>query len=186
MCVCLRILASSRITRYDLGRQTPHFWGGSVTARPQFFPISFAPVQTSSSASPPPSPLVPVVPSRPSLSAPSHSPPSPYPQELPGVVTTHRDALVAVENLRLKAFSTTHHRQVGMVSPTAPRVPRRAPQASRVLVPTASPCLIGRATSYDHTTLSGRPGPLVLLGWASCCGLSRAAGQQLPWAMGKL
>jgi hypothetical protein len=29
--VCLRILASSRIPRYDLGRQTPHFWGGSVT-----------------------------------------------------------------------------------------------------------------------------------------------------------
>jgi hypothetical protein len=135
---------------------------------------------------PPPSPLIPVVPSRPSLSAPSHSPPSPYPQELPGVVTTHRDALVAVENPRLKAFSTTHHRQVGMVSPAAPRVPRRAPQASRVLVPTASPCLIGRAASYDRTTLSGRPGPLVLLGWASCCGLSRAAGQQLPWAMGKL
>jgi hypothetical protein len=31
LCVCLRILASSRIPRYDLGRQTPHFWGGSVT-----------------------------------------------------------------------------------------------------------------------------------------------------------
>jgi hypothetical protein len=31
ICVCLRILASSRIPRYDLGRQTPHFWGGSVT-----------------------------------------------------------------------------------------------------------------------------------------------------------
>jgi hypothetical protein len=31
MCVCLRILASSRIPRYDLGRQTPDFWGGSVT-----------------------------------------------------------------------------------------------------------------------------------------------------------
>jgi hypothetical protein len=31
MCVCLRILASSRISRYDLGRQTPHFWGGSIT-----------------------------------------------------------------------------------------------------------------------------------------------------------
>jgi hypothetical protein len=30
-CVCLRILASSRIPQYDLGRQTPHFWGGSVT-----------------------------------------------------------------------------------------------------------------------------------------------------------
>jgi hypothetical protein len=29
--VCLRILASSRIPRYDIGRQTPHFWGGSVT-----------------------------------------------------------------------------------------------------------------------------------------------------------
>jgi hypothetical protein len=29
--VCLRILASSRIPRYDLGRQTPHFLGGSVT-----------------------------------------------------------------------------------------------------------------------------------------------------------
>jgi hypothetical protein len=25
ICVCLRILASSRIPRYDLGRQTPHF-----------------------------------------------------------------------------------------------------------------------------------------------------------------
>jgi hypothetical protein len=31
ICVCLRILASSRIPRYDLGRQTPYFWGGSVT-----------------------------------------------------------------------------------------------------------------------------------------------------------
>jgi hypothetical protein len=31
MCVCLRILASSRIPQYDLGRQTPHFRGGSVT-----------------------------------------------------------------------------------------------------------------------------------------------------------
>jgi hypothetical protein len=31
ICVCLRILASSRIPRYDLERQTPHFWGGSVT-----------------------------------------------------------------------------------------------------------------------------------------------------------
>jgi hypothetical protein len=31
ICVCLRILASSIIPRYDLGRQTPHFWGGSVT-----------------------------------------------------------------------------------------------------------------------------------------------------------
>jgi hypothetical protein len=31
ICVCLRILASSRIPRYDLGRQTPHFRGGSVT-----------------------------------------------------------------------------------------------------------------------------------------------------------
>jgi hypothetical protein len=29
--VCLRILASSRIPRYDLGRQTLHFLGGSVT-----------------------------------------------------------------------------------------------------------------------------------------------------------
>jgi hypothetical protein len=28
MCVCLRILASSRIPRYDLGRQTPRLWGG--------------------------------------------------------------------------------------------------------------------------------------------------------------
>jgi hypothetical protein len=27
----LRILASSRIPKYDLGRQTPHFCGGSVT-----------------------------------------------------------------------------------------------------------------------------------------------------------
>jgi hypothetical protein len=31
ICVCLRILTSSRIPRYDLGRQTSHFWGGSVT-----------------------------------------------------------------------------------------------------------------------------------------------------------
>jgi hypothetical protein len=31
MCVCLRILASPRIPQYDLGRQTPHFRGGSVT-----------------------------------------------------------------------------------------------------------------------------------------------------------
>jgi hypothetical protein len=31
ICVCLRILASSRIPQYDLGRQTPHFLGGSVT-----------------------------------------------------------------------------------------------------------------------------------------------------------
>jgi hypothetical protein len=31
ICVCLRILASSRIPRYDIGRQTPHFGGGSVT-----------------------------------------------------------------------------------------------------------------------------------------------------------
>jgi hypothetical protein len=31
ICVCLRILASLRIPRYDLGRQTPHFGGGSVT-----------------------------------------------------------------------------------------------------------------------------------------------------------
>jgi hypothetical protein len=30
ICGCLRILASSRIARYDLGRQTPHFQGGSV------------------------------------------------------------------------------------------------------------------------------------------------------------
>jgi hypothetical protein len=29
--LCLRILASARILRYDLGRQTPHFCGGSVT-----------------------------------------------------------------------------------------------------------------------------------------------------------
>jgi hypothetical protein len=34
ICVCLRILASSRIPRYDLGRQTPHFLGGSVTRTP--------------------------------------------------------------------------------------------------------------------------------------------------------
>jgi hypothetical protein len=32
-CVCLRILASSRILRYDLGRQIPHFSGGSVTTK---------------------------------------------------------------------------------------------------------------------------------------------------------
>jgi hypothetical protein len=31
ICVCLCIHTSSRIPRYDLGRQTPHFWGGSVT-----------------------------------------------------------------------------------------------------------------------------------------------------------
>jgi hypothetical protein len=31
ICVCLRILASSRIPRYDLGRQIPYFWCGSVT-----------------------------------------------------------------------------------------------------------------------------------------------------------
>jgi hypothetical protein len=31
ICVCLCILASSGIPRYDLERQTPHFWGGSVT-----------------------------------------------------------------------------------------------------------------------------------------------------------
>jgi hypothetical protein len=37
-CVCLRILASSRIPRYDLGRQTPHFWGSSVTAALSSFP----------------------------------------------------------------------------------------------------------------------------------------------------
>jgi hypothetical protein len=30
----LRNLASSRIPRYDLGRQTLHFWGGSVTVSP--------------------------------------------------------------------------------------------------------------------------------------------------------
>jgi hypothetical protein len=29
--LCLCILASSRIPRYDLGRQTPGFQGGSVT-----------------------------------------------------------------------------------------------------------------------------------------------------------
>jgi hypothetical protein len=33
--VCLRILVSPRIPRYDLGRRTPHFWGGSVTDFPQ-------------------------------------------------------------------------------------------------------------------------------------------------------
>jgi hypothetical protein len=31
ICACWRILASSRIPRYDLGRQTRHFRGGSVT-----------------------------------------------------------------------------------------------------------------------------------------------------------
>jgi hypothetical protein len=30
ICVCLYILASLRISRYDLGRQTPYFLGGSV------------------------------------------------------------------------------------------------------------------------------------------------------------
>jgi hypothetical protein len=29
--LCLRILASSRIPRYDLGTQTPHFEGVSIT-----------------------------------------------------------------------------------------------------------------------------------------------------------
>jgi hypothetical protein len=29
--LCLRILASLRIPRYDLGRRTPHFRGGYVT-----------------------------------------------------------------------------------------------------------------------------------------------------------
>jgi hypothetical protein len=29
--LCLRILASPRIPWYDLRRQTPHFWGGSLT-----------------------------------------------------------------------------------------------------------------------------------------------------------
>jgi hypothetical protein len=75
--------------------------------------------------------------------------PLPYPQELPGVVTVHRDALAAVENPRPKAFSTTHCHQAGMVSPAAPRIPGRAPQGSWVLVPTASPRLIGRATGYS-------------------------------------
>jgi hypothetical protein len=28
--LCLRILTSLRILRYDLGRQTPHSWGGSI------------------------------------------------------------------------------------------------------------------------------------------------------------
>jgi hypothetical protein len=32
ICVCLCILASSRIPRYDLGRQPPHFRAGSVIA----------------------------------------------------------------------------------------------------------------------------------------------------------
>jgi hypothetical protein len=31
--LCLRILTSSRIPWYDLGRQTPHSWVGSVTKR---------------------------------------------------------------------------------------------------------------------------------------------------------
>jgi hypothetical protein len=41
MCVYLRILASSRIPRYDLGRQTPHFWGGST-----FWSLSFVNLNT--------------------------------------------------------------------------------------------------------------------------------------------
>jgi hypothetical protein len=39
ICVCLRILVSSRIPQYDLGRQTPHFWGGSVTVKPPSLPV---------------------------------------------------------------------------------------------------------------------------------------------------
>jgi hypothetical protein len=42
ICVCLRILASSRIPRYDLGRQTPHFLGGSVTVVYLFTGASFS------------------------------------------------------------------------------------------------------------------------------------------------
>jgi hypothetical protein len=34
ICLCLWILASLRILRYDLRRQTPHFCGGSVTLDP--------------------------------------------------------------------------------------------------------------------------------------------------------
>jgi hypothetical protein len=64
--------------------------------------------------------------------------PLPYPHELPGVVAAHRDALAAIENPHPKAFFTTHRRQVGMVSPAAPCVPRDAPNTLRVLVPTAS------------------------------------------------
>jgi hypothetical protein len=39
ICVCLRILASSRIPQYDLGRQTPHFGGGSVTPTETYLPF---------------------------------------------------------------------------------------------------------------------------------------------------
>jgi hypothetical protein len=44
ICVSLRILASLRIPQYDLGRQTPHFWGGSVTDSTD---LSCHPVRTS-------------------------------------------------------------------------------------------------------------------------------------------
>jgi hypothetical protein len=43
LCVCLRILASLRIPRYDLGRQTPHFWGGSVTGLLRATPVAHLP-----------------------------------------------------------------------------------------------------------------------------------------------
>jgi hypothetical protein len=33
--MCLRILASLRMPRYDLGRRTQHFWGVSVTLGPK-------------------------------------------------------------------------------------------------------------------------------------------------------
>jgi hypothetical protein len=47
--VCLRILASSRIPRYDLERQTPHFLGGSVIVPP---PLLTRLKETSSDDSP--------------------------------------------------------------------------------------------------------------------------------------
>jgi hypothetical protein len=37
--LCLHILASSRFPQYNLGRQTPHSWGGSVTVGSHKTPI---------------------------------------------------------------------------------------------------------------------------------------------------
>jgi hypothetical protein len=125
--------------------------------RPLFFPISFTSVQTPPSASPPPLPAPHrSTPSRPPVPVSErHRTPLPllYSQELPAVVTADRDALAVVENPRPKAFSTTHRHQASMVSPAAPRVPRRAPQALWVPVPAASPCLISWAAIYGHATM---------------------------------
>jgi hypothetical protein len=110
--------------------------------------------------------------------------PLPYPHELPGVVAAHRDALAATENPRPKAFSTTHHRQAGMVSPAALCVPRDAPNALRVLVPTASPRLISRATGYGRATarrqsLFGQAEAGRALLWTGPCGHFRPNGSGL-------